>query len=284
MNIINNNMIIDSFTFLNEKELVELRVKYLNEVVDHFLIIEADVTHTGKQKNWNFPEILNGKLKDFSHKIQYHQMNVDLEKAEAEKSPNYKGGTWGRSWKVESMQRNFIKEACKNFSSKDIIIISDLDEIPSKNKLSFIKSCDFRTVAPVAFEQASFHLDCNFLELERWVGSVVSTKELIDKYEPQIFRDLRKRISRFTDSGWSFSSFGGVKRIKEKIESFCHEEYNKQEYKNDDHLKKCIETGSDIFKRVAKKKRISKSFFPKDLLLLMEENPTFYFGSKTTNK
>ena len=52
--IINNNMIIDSFTFLNEKELVELRVKYLNEVVDHFLIIEADVTHTGKQKKWNF--------------------------------------------------------------------------------------------------------------------------------------------------------------------------------------------------------------------------------------
>ena len=92
--------------------------------------------------------------------------------------------------------------------------------MPSKSKLSFIKSCDFRVVAPVAFEQASFHLDCKFLELERWVGSIVVTKELIDKYEPQIFRDLRKRISRFTDAGWSFSSFGGIKRIREKIESF----------------------------------------------------------------
>ena len=275
-------MIIDAFTFLNEKELVELRIKYLSDVVDCFLIVEADVTHTGKEKKWNFPEVLGGSLKEFSHKIQYHQMKVDLKRAEKEKSPNYKGGTWGRSWKVESMQRNFIKDAYKQFSSSDIFVISDLDEIPSKKKLSFIKSCDFKVVAPVAFEQASFHLNCNFLELEKWVGSVIVTKELIDKYEPQIFRDLRKRISRFTDAGWSFSSFGGVKRVREKIESFCHEEYNKEVFKNETHLKTCIETGGDIFGRPVKKRKIDKNFFPKDLLKLMEENSTFYFGSNTT--
>ena len=275
-------MIVDTFTFLNEKELVELRVKYLSDIVDYFLIVEADVTHTGKEKKWNFPEILNTNLKEFSHKIQYHQMKVDLQKAEKEKSPNYKGGTWGRSWKVESMQRNFIKEAYKKFSPSDIIIISDLDEIPSKEKLSFIKSCDFKVVAPVALEQASFHLNCNFLELERWVGSVVVTKKLVDSYEPQIFRDHRKRISRFTDAGWSFSSFGGVERVREKIESFCHEEYNKEKFKNETHLKACIETGRDIFGREVKKRKIDKNFFPKDLLKLMEENSTFYFGSNTT--
>ena len=275
-------MIVDAFTFLNEKELVELRVKYLSQIVDCFLVIEADVTHTGKKKNWNFPKLLKNNLKEFSHKIKYHQMKIDLKKAEAEKSPNYKGGTWGRSWRVESMQRNFIKEASENFSPNDTIVISDLDEIPSKNKLSFIKSCDFKVIAPVAFEQASFHLDCNFLELERWVGSLVVTKELINRYEPQTFRDLRKRISRITDAGWSFSSFGGIKRVKEKIESFCHEEYNKPIYKNDNHIKNCIETGSDLFNRKVKKRKIDKSFFPMDLLKIMEENPNFYFGSKTT--
>ena len=275
-------MIVDAVTFLNEKELIELRIKYLNDMVDCFLIIEADVTHTGRKKKWNFPEILKNNLREFSHKIQYHQMKVDLKKAEAEKSPNYRGGTWGRSWKVESMQRNFIKEAYKKFSPRDIIIISDVDEIPSKNKLSFIKTCDFKIIAPVAFEQASFHLDCNFLELEKWVGSVVATKELIDKYEPQIFRDLRKRISRFTNAGWSLSSFGGIERVREKIESFCHEEYNKEKYKNEAHLKRCIKTGSDLFGRKVKKKKIDRNFFPGDLLKLMEENSTFYFGSMTT--
>jgi hypothetical protein len=47
-------MIVDAFTFFNEKELVELRVKYLNDTVDCFLIVEADVTHTGKKKNGIF--------------------------------------------------------------------------------------------------------------------------------------------------------------------------------------------------------------------------------------
>ena len=72
------------------------------------------------------------------------------------------------------------------------------------------------------------------------------------------------------------------KELEKKFESFCHEEYNKQKYKNEDHLKKCIETGSDIFDRKVKKKKIDKNFFPKDLLKFMEENSTFYFGSKTT--
>ncbi len=47
-------MIVDAFTFFNEKELVELRVKYLNDIVDCFLVAEADHTHTGIKKNWNY--------------------------------------------------------------------------------------------------------------------------------------------------------------------------------------------------------------------------------------
>ena len=47
-------MIVDACTFLNEKELIELRVKYLNDIVDCFLIVEADVTHTGKKKKLEF--------------------------------------------------------------------------------------------------------------------------------------------------------------------------------------------------------------------------------------
>ena len=137
-------------------------------------------------------------------------------------------------------------------------------------------------VAPIAFEQALFHLDCNFLNLERWIGSVVTTKELIDKFGPQSFRNYRERISHFTDAGWSFSSFGGLKRVREKFEAFAHEEYNNEKYKSESHIKKCTKEGSDLFHRKIKKKKIEKSFFPKDLLKLMELNSTFYFGPRTT--
>ena len=107
-------------------------------------------------------------------------------------------------------------------------------------------------------------------------------KQLIEKYEPQTFRDYKNRISRFSDAGWSFSSFGGTKRIIEKLEAFGHVEYNLKEYKDEDHIKKCIQTGGDLFNRKVKKKRVDKNIFPRDLLNLMEENSTFFFGSNTT--
>ena len=58
-------MLIDSFIFFNEKELVELRIRYLEEIVDMFVIVEANITHQGKRKDWNFPSILKNNLKEF---------------------------------------------------------------------------------------------------------------------------------------------------------------------------------------------------------------------------
>ena len=79
-------MLIDAFLFFNEKELVELRIKYLNNLVDYFVIVEADITHQGKKKDWNFPKILERNLKEFSSKIQYHQLHIDPEKIKKEES------------------------------------------------------------------------------------------------------------------------------------------------------------------------------------------------------
>ena len=272
-------MLIDAFTYFNEKELVELRLKYLNPIVDYFVVVESNITFTGKEKKWNFPEVLKGRLKEFSHKIQYHQLNINLEEIKNEESWIIDGVKGDDFWRIENFQRNYIKTACKKFSDDDILIISDLDEIPSIKKLNFILSSDFKKIAPVALEQYLFHLDCNFLRLESWKGSIVTTIEICNKFSPQKFRTLRNKISYFTDSGWSFSSFGGYERVKQKIESYAHSEHNNDKFKNREHILNCQKTGADLFHRKVKSKKIDKNFFPKDLLKLMEENPIFYFGS-----
>ena len=51
-------MLIDAFLYFNEKELVELRLKYLNPIVDHFVIIESNITFTGKEKKLEFSKCL----------------------------------------------------------------------------------------------------------------------------------------------------------------------------------------------------------------------------------
>ncbi len=271
-------MLIDAFTYFNEKELVELRLKYLEPIVDYFIIIESNITFTGKKKEWNFPNILNTKLKKFAHKIQYHQLNIELDKIKNEESwiiENVKGDDF---WRIENFQRNYIKTACSKFSNDDILIISDLDEIPSKKKLNFILSSDFKKISPIALEQHLFHLDCNFLRLESWRGSIVTTMQGNNEHKPQKFRRLRNKISHFTDGGWSFSSFGGYERVKEKIESYAHSEHNNDKFKSPEHIANCQKTGADLFHRKIKSKKIEKNFFPKDLLEIMEQNPKFYFG------
>ncbi len=272
-------MLIDSFLFFNEAELAELRIKYLNKIVDYFVIVEANITHQGKKKDWNFPKILENNLKEFSNKIKYHQINIDQEKLKKEESwiiDDIKGDD---AWKVDNYQRNYIKTACKDFSNDDILIISDVDEIPSIKKLEFIISSDFKKIAPIAFEQHLFHIDCNFLRLESWRGSIVTTMEICNAYSPHQFRRARNRISHFTDAGWSFSSFGGPEKIKEKFEAFAHKEFNKDSFKNIEHIINCQKTGADLFKRKITTKKVDKNFFPKDLLKLMEENPNYFFGS-----
>ena len=272
-------MLIDSFLFFNEAELAELRIKYLNNIVDYFVIVEANITHQGKKKDWNFPKILENNLKEFSNKIKYHQINIDQEKLKKEESwiiDDIKGDD---AWKVDNYQRNYIKTACKDFSNDDILIISDVDEIPSIKKLEFIISSDFKKIAPIAFEQHLFHIDCNFLRLESWRGSIVTTMEICNAYSPHQFRRARNRISHFTDAGWSFSSFGGPEKIKEKFEAFAHKEFNKDSFKNIEHIINCQKTGADLFKRKITTKKVDKNFFPKDLLKLMEENPNYFFGS-----
>ena len=271
-------MLIDAFTFFNERELVELRIKYLSSIVDFFVIVEANVTHQGKKKEWNFPEILKKNLKEFSNKIQYHQVNIDIEKIKNEDSWIIHGVQGDNAWRIENYQRNFIKKACDKFSDEDILILSDVDEIPSKEKLNFILNSDFKKIAPVAFEQHLFHLDCNFLRQESWRGSILTTLQICNKYSPQELRNARNKISHFSDSGWSFSSFGGPDAIKRKFEAFAHKEYNKEEFTNLNHIMNCQKTGSDLFKRNTKTLKIKKNFFPKDLLELMEKNQKFYFG------
>ena len=274
-------MLIDAFTYFNEKELVELRLKYLNSIVDYFVVVESNITFSGKKKKWNFPDILNNNLKEFSNKIQYHQLNIELDKIKNEESwiiDNIKGDDF---WRIENYQRNYIKTVCKKFSDDDTLIISDLDEIPSRKKLNFILNSDFKKIAPVALEQHLFHLDCNYLRLESWRGSIVTTMKICNEFSPQKFRRLRNRISHFTDGGWSFSSFGGYERVKEKIESYAHSEHNNNKFKNPEHIALCQRTGADLFHRKVQSKKIERNFFPKDLLILMEQNPMFFFGFNT---
>ena len=56
---------------------------------------------------------------------------------------------------------------------------------------------------------------------------------------------------------------------------------NNDKFKSPEHIANCQKTGADLFHRKVKAKKIDKTFFPKDLLELMEKNSKYYFGPRS---
>jgi beta-1,4-mannosyl-glycoprotein beta-1,4-N-acetylglucosaminyltransferase len=122
--------LIDCFTFFNELDLLEIRLQYLYNVVDYFVIVEADTTHSGNLKNFNF-QVARERFAPFDDKIIYVPIKMKFFKEQKKVA-----------WKREGYQRNCIEKGLKelNPDPHDLILISDLDEIPDKKVLENLKN------------------------------------------------------------------------------------------------------------------------------------------------
>ena len=120
--------IYDCFQFFNEEHILDLRFNVLNEFVDHFVFVESTTDHQGKTKKLNFDP---KKFKKFSDKIIYIVVDDTNEKI---KKPHSGGESL-----VEQHQRNSLMRGLKNCNDDDLIILSDVDEIPDLSKLHLFK-------------------------------------------------------------------------------------------------------------------------------------------------
>ncbi|MFA6665763.1 MAG: beta-1,4-N-acetylgalactosaminyltransferase, partial [Armatimonadota bacterium] len=62
--------VYDCFTFFNELELLELRLKLLNDVVDYFVLVESNKTFKNKDKEFVF-EANKSMFEEYLAKIIY---------------------------------------------------------------------------------------------------------------------------------------------------------------------------------------------------------------------
>ena len=129
--------VYDCFTFYNEFELLELRLMALWDVVDYFVIVEANLKHQGEPKDFNLLKRADD-FKDFWTKIRY--VAADLTQIP------FKGTG---DWSLEKAQRNAIMNGIGDAADDDLIMISDLDEIPApdifqrlqENQIAAPRSC-----------------------------------------------------------------------------------------------------------------------------------------------
>jgi len=147
--------IYDCFLFLNEFEILDLRMNILDPVVDYFVIIEATKTMRGEDRELLFEKNKN-RYSKFAHKIIYKSITpptqfIDLPFIEnptcfddkcineiyknilnplLPSHPLFNRHTQS-NYGILYFIRESIKRNLENCSDSDIILLSDCDEIPN---------------------------------------------------------------------------------------------------------------------------------------------------------
>lgn len=252
-------MIYDCFQFFNELDILKIRLNVLSPVVDKFVISEATETFSGLKKPLYYEE--NKELfEEFADKI-IHVVVDDTPK----------GDTHAR----DTFQKNAVTRGLKDCTDEDIIIFSDLDEIPNPDKIREILQ-NFQKDKIYHFAQRLFYCYLNMeevsgsllsyagefdgVERRKWIGTKMLSYKLL-REQNLLLGELRfperKEIGiRVEDGGWHFGYMGGhgekdiKKRVQEKVVSAAHQEYNSKHVLSN--VTDQIKDGKDIFGRNAR--------------------------------
>jgi len=252
-------MIYDTFMLFNELELLEVRLHELNGVVDKFVLVEATRTHTDQPKPLHYA----------ANKERFKQFEEKIIHVVVEDSPH------AQPWTIENFQRDCILRGLANCRPDDIILMSDIDEIPRAGKvLEASRSMVYRD-----------HLLANVYHAVLRPRRVTRTlRRILKRRHPFITVFLTRPYSYFLnlvcdtaswpgtrmlhfrdwttghelrrwggapieDGGWHFSFMGGVDKIIQKLNATPHQELNTPEHTDPHRISALTSQGSDIFGR-----------------------------------
>ncbi len=217
--------IYDCFTFSEERLLLEERIKYLSGVVDVFVIVEARLTHQGDPRDLVFPT-MQSRLTRYKSQILY--IVVDDFPV---------GDAWGR----ENNQRNAILQGLASAKGDDLVIVSDVDEIPNRDVLIELKALGATT--PFALEMRFSFYSLNLCS-ESWYHAKITPYRLLKS--PQQLREARG-LPTLRSAGWHMSYLGTVEDIQRKLQSFAHTEYASGLWTSRKHIQRCMRLGVRVF-------------------------------------
>jgi beta-1,4-mannosyl-glycoprotein beta-1,4-N-acetylglucosaminyltransferase len=218
--------IYDGFIFFNELDLLDIRLRELEAVVDRFVLVEAPVTFSGRPKPLYFADGID-RFARWRDRITH----VVVDDMPAGPDP----------WRREQHQRNAILRGLSDAAPGDGVIISDCDEIPAADAVRRWPG-DARV-----FDQLFSYYWINCVG-GGWSGSrIVPMRQLQSLGGPHAVRHTV--FPGLTDGGWHFSYAGGRQRITEKLAAYSHTELNDARFTNQRHLTLALAFGMDLFDR-----------------------------------
>ena len=202
--------------------ILKTRFKMLDHAVDTFLVVESRVTHAGNPKDLTFDI---SEYPEFKDKITYVVID-DF----PEMPPGFgKDLPWitedsAHAWWRERYQRNICQKYVQGY---DLVIISDVDEIPDPSVLQESYGEIFAAGGPVHLDMAFLVHTPNWQKREEWVRAYVCPVTAFKDLDPTLVR-CTQPVNVIARAGWHCSSFFDVDRQIRKIQNFAHREHAKE--------------------------------------------------------
>ena len=214
-------------TFLWNGEIQALHARLALPGIDRRVLVESWLTHSGQRKprlyyDWTLPGV--------------ELIVADLS---GHASP----------WARENAQRNAVMEGLHEARPDDVVMVSDIDEIPSQDGLNRAVEALQKHCA-VVLCQKMYNYDRKWEDPRGWRGTVVTTYAHLATVSPQILRDQRETLPRIDNAGEHLSWFGGPEEISRKLASFAHTEYSAMAGDLDG-IRERVAAGEDLFGRWA---------------------------------
>jgi beta-1,4-mannosyl-glycoprotein beta-1,4-N-acetylglucosaminyltransferase len=220
--------VLDSFLFTHEFDLLEVRLRTLWPVVDKFLLIEGDHNFTNQPKELKFWH--NRKRFEWAAEKLIYGQNLGKQKE------------GDGDLVFENQHRQCLYETAKSiqgFSADDILLTSDVDEIPSREAVEWLKLGHF--VSPTLFKQELYYYNSTCHMGKKWDGTIATTfgHDLGNIGNLRSHRNSLLSIKK--NCGWHLAHFYDADGIKEKLIHSSHKHYNSPDYYDAEYLKQCVE-------------------------------------------
>ena len=253
--------IFDCFQFSDENMLLDLRLNILDEYVDKFVIVENQFMHSGLKKKLSFDINNFSKFKDKIIYILVENLPPNLHDISKIKNENEKGNrTIDNTLMVEHAQRNSILKGIDSAEENDLIIVSDVDEIPNlkENNLEKINE------KLIHFKQKMYYYKFNLKYSSKpWFGSKACLKKNL--ISPQWLRDTKERkypiwrldilfskmkynsIYHVENGGWHFVNIKTPEEVEKKLNNFGHHWEFKESGLNINDIKNMMENRKAVY-------------------------------------
>jgi len=222
--------------YFDEEVVLDVRLNALDQFVDYFVIVESKFTHKGDQRDLKFDLKKFQKFKDKIIYLIYEDQPEEIRAIQSgddvfKKTKKYISNAIYR----ENGQRNYISKGLVKAKDDDIVLISDVDEIPNLSKVNFNKIDE----KIIFFKQDMFYYKFNlYLPNLIWTGTKACKKKYL--LDPQWLRNVKDRKyplfridtffskTKFTDikivydGGWHFTNIKTANEIEHKLKSYLH--------------------------------------------------------------